>query len=1055
MKPVKLLVKEFLGIEELELDFPHSLFVIVGPNGAGKSSILEAIFFALYGKGIRTERGKKDLIYRGSRDEALRVEFQFLLQHRPFRVVREFSKKRGGAAVFEKQEGEKWITICSGEQNVNREVAEMVGIDSETFKSTVFLPQGETLAFVEANPAERFGILSNLFGLEVLDQVREKVKGELDRLRGSLAPLEEEFRSLEEERIEENIEEKRREEEDLKKSLEGLEKEAEKLEEEVKTLEDFSREVASLKKLEQELAEIEKEVKLAQEKAKRDRDIGQALEVRLNFWQPWKVVQEKLEELKEREAERAQKESKVKQELQAITWELDGLRGKKEEVFTRKTDLENYQKRLNEEALPLASKIQDLFSEVKTEEKKKKEAETELQMLSQKIEKEEEKLRERKAREEKLKEDLTRTGKNLSLLKDAQEKLIPIQLEQEKKKKEEEIYQEEEEKITAELKALKARKEKVNQDLARLTHQLELLLHQEKEIEDQHRSSIKNFALYELETEWREKGICPLCGSEVPFSSTVSSHEVNLLQTEKEYRSFQERLNRLGATQESLREQNQLLEQNCRTLTQKKKGLSDKIRNLEVEMSNLQTSAKDILAHPSLVAMGISNLSTLNKSILLEEKKREELQLAWSQIQREVGKEETLRYLKEAREQTRVELETLKVNYRKKQEQLEAERERLFTLLKDLNFSPTQNKPPEKLFQNYWNWLSDQLKMVSRQFLEISEQEKNLGGRVEVLSQNLQSIKTEEKKLAQELLKKREEEKILNHQFKEALSRIGWSEEYFASLKDEKIEGWQEKLNTLEGRRKQLEVQKREKERIIEEKESFWGISREQIENFLFKRREAQFRVKKELGEGRQAWGTVQAELTHLREKLARRDDLKKKLTEGRENRYIHEQLKEALEARGFKNFLLGILFEELEEESSRFLEELSLGRYRTQMKMKRGTAEIGIIDQKLGGEERFPLECSGGEKTMIALALALALSRIRLRRQGKNLGAESLFIDEGFSPLDEEHLELVADAILRLGQDGRMVGVVTHDPAFASFFPIHLEIQGGKARWKENQEVI
>ena len=123
----------------------------------------------------------------------------------------------------------------------------------------------------------------------------------------------------------------------------------------------------------------------------------------------------------------------------------------------------------------------------------------------------------------------------------------------------------------------------------------------------------------------------------------------------------------------------------------------------------------------------------------------------------------------------------------------------------------------------------------------------------------------------------------------------------------------------------------------------------------------------------------------------------------------------------------------------------------------------ITMLRLSLEGEGKLGEEL---QREQIDPRTTLAISR-RLRaarRTGLNLlwrdicllyTSDCLFIDEGFSALDQEHLELVADAILRLSQDGRMVGIVTHDPSFAHYFPLHLEVRGGKAFWKRNEEVI
>ncbi len=102
MRPLELEVEKFLGLESLSLDFDSSFFVLVGPNGAGKSSILEAIFFALFGRGIRLERGKRELIHRGYPEGPLRVKLKFLLGGNEFQVVREYSPRGWGGSFREK-----------------------------------------------------------------------------------------------------------------------------------------------------------------------------------------------------------------------------------------------------------------------------------------------------------------------------------------------------------------------------------------------------------------------------------------------------------------------------------------------------------------------------------------------------------------------------------------------------------------------------------------------------------------------------------------------------------------------------------------------------------------------------------------------------------------------------------------------------------------------------------------------------------------------------------------------------------------------------------------
>ena len=59
----------------------------------------------------------------------------------------------------------------------------------------------------------------------------------------------------------------------------------------------------------------------------------------------------------------------------------------------------------------------------------------------------------------------------------------------------------------------------------------------------------------------------------------------------------------------------------------------------------------------------------------------------------------------------------------------------------------------------------------------------------------------------------------------------------------------------------------------------------------------------------------------------------------------------------------------------------------------------------------------------------------------------ESLFIDEGFSHLDGETLDIVASALEVLGQDrSRLIGVITHVPALAERMPARIVVHKTQA---------
>ena len=83
----------------------------------------------------------------------------------------------------------------------------------------------------------------------------------------------------------------------------------------------------------------------------------------------------------------------------------------------------------------------------------------------------------------------------------------------------------------------------------------------------------------------------------------------------------------------------------------------------------------------------------------------------------------------------------------------------------------------------------------------------------------------------------------------------------------------------------------------------------------------------------------------------------------------------------------------------------------------------LQVQDKEMGDEIRSVHSLSGGESFLVSLALALGLASL----SSNKMKVESLFIDEGFGSLDGETLSIAMDALERLHNQGRKVGVISH----------------------------
>lgn len=1047
MRPLYLKLERFLGIEKVELDFPSDLFVIVGPNGAGKSSLLEAVYFALYGRGIRVERSKKGLIHRGSPDKALRVQLEFLVAGRRFRVTREYSVRQGGVAYLEEREGERWKPVASGEQDVNTRVEELLGCDALTFRSSVFLPQGETLAFVEASSAERFRTLSSLFDLGVIDKVRERVRDRVKILEGELGPLREKLRILEAEDLEKEETQLREEERALERELAAAQEDmvalrgrlegVRKFREVLKEIQECTERIETLKKRRAELLRLVAE----------DEAIELAHRIHETFEKPWRQVAELVarvtrEEEREREllektvqalAETERERVRLFEEVARLREEEKRLRGLAQEVEERGRPLFEVLTRCRGELALLEKKEEELRARI-----------TELLGEEERLRGEEEREREALRGKELLLAQVEEAYAKAEEALQVVDELLP----------EEQRVSQELERLRGEWQRLRGEIAKCDTELQRLTGEreglearLQVLEAKRDEHEARYRQGVRVFVVGELEEEWRRQGACPVCGSRVPFPEG-ERERVDIVALEQEYRSFhEERTSLLARREHLLREMEKVSQER-----EAKRVELETVQRAGEALSERRQALRERIRE-ALIFSGYPESEKFLPSQFRE----------WV---RSKGRErETLR---EDMEAQRRKLLALQERFRFLEERRKEEEKRLAAVSTEKEKLCAELKPQEARFAEYCAFLGTRedvfLEFVEnlREKLQSTAQEVlRLEAEAKAKEERLAMLALERTRLVASVRERQEEREALAREevrlrelFLAELAQRGWSEEVYLKLRERTPGTSRTELHRLEGELEGLMKQKAQREKEKEALAKTLGLSEDLVEEEFPRLERRLSSLEEQVHALHKRLGEVREGLRQNAEKRREWEYLKATVGEKSRLSEIHIKLQEALEVGGFKNYLLQILFARLEKESSRILLGLSGGRYALKMQMNRDVADIAILDRKFGGSERSLEECSGGEKTLIALALALALSGLRLEERYARR-TECLFIDEGFSTLDREHLDLVADAIFRLSREGKMVGIVTHDPDFAGYFPMQLEVREGMVRWKRNENLV
>ena len=178
----KFAVKNLMSIGNsiVEIDFTKGFSRISGVSGAGKSVLEDGITYNLYGKVLKKMR-LASLINKKNKSNLWTCS-TFRSGHRRFRVTR-------GAKpdIFEIEEwvGNGWSTIpeASSKSGHQAFLTRMIGISFDIFRQVVILTVSKTSQnFIDMEAKDRRQVVSNIFNLHIVDELKEIASMELKTL---------------------------------------------------------------------------------------------------------------------------------------------------------------------------------------------------------------------------------------------------------------------------------------------------------------------------------------------------------------------------------------------------------------------------------------------------------------------------------------------------------------------------------------------------------------------------------------------------------------------------------------------------------------------------------------------------------------------------------------------------------------------------------------------------------------------------------------------------------------------------------------------------------
>jgi len=169
----RLRLENFLIHRETEVEFSErGITVFIGENGAGKSSIIEGIFYGLFGK---TDKGNiTDLISWGKNQA--KVELDFIKGNSEYRIERIITQKgkraTTSATVYKKEKG-RFIPYF--QKHVSREIPKLTGLTQKTFLSSVLVKQGDIEGLLDLSPRERAKVLEDILDMTLYQIIVENI----------------------------------------------------------------------------------------------------------------------------------------------------------------------------------------------------------------------------------------------------------------------------------------------------------------------------------------------------------------------------------------------------------------------------------------------------------------------------------------------------------------------------------------------------------------------------------------------------------------------------------------------------------------------------------------------------------------------------------------------------------------------------------------------------------------------------------------------------------------------------------------------------------------
>ena len=1083
MRPQKLSLKNFMpfratGDQEHEVDFSQlDLFSITGPMASGKSALIDAIVWCLYGRTARYGADSKGVISTG--EQTCEVALDFTLGPRWFRAVRRTGKITDSG--LSEREGEEWIQDASGSARLTNRIEELLGLDFDSFTKTVILPQGRYAEFLTSEPKKRRELLAKILELGVYSRVADQAKlvaGQAKTRAETLRETLTQYAGLSQEHIALQ-----------KDELSKLGQRIEQVSQQEQTLQSVAHLVDHVASLRRRMTELQEEVQnrnqdqeLAQKKADEATarvasltdelaKIGQERESLGYDTARHEVVKRAVAHLKEWVVARKETEQKnaeqtrVREEVEALAQKIESHMRQVEQARAQHQAHSARFEQLVTEAGDVTTLTEKLGAA-----RRWKELQQEQQQLTARIEA----LRQEHTATQHCLDDLKRQDANyeqnvrelkdkLEGAKEDERQKRQLMAEAERLGRELQEAAEAKERVRAELEAARA-------ELTRAEHvaqQAQQEFAQAEEQEHAARTALEdNQRRHEaahLRATLHVGDPCPVCRttvSQIPVAQEAGD-DLKMPQTQMEHVIQAAQQKRTEA-----QEANTTVATRRARLDAAEQGLKERA-HLRQEVQNSFASRFPGYASPSEALQAVRT-------------QQEELSVALKDMEVQVvSAEQEKARLSGEREDAQQKAATLSGELRGTTERLKADTRELEVLGRELTAFLATNGDPE---QN----VAQRRTAVMQAEQQMKEAEKAL----RQLEATLNSLNTAQvqkdgnlKLLAAEyegaLLRAEREAQAVRtclglaegavlpqtEDVESELNALSDKQTRYADLlqREENARARREQAERqatesqadLQARTQMLEESHKKRQQasdtLAEEREKLRGLIEQ---HNLTDAGEDGEQIKPQLETVRgqmmslqEQRGRLEAEHAEAERRWQEKEQEEEKLRAAESEERLASDLRKLLGSE-FTDFLSRGAIEALMRDASAHLQRLTHGRYVFDIAYRGRAITLQIVDHEDQRRARPTHSLSGGETFLASLAIALALSQgFRTVATGRaaQTSTECLILDEGFGTLDREGVQMVTETLQELrGEDGRMVGIITHVEEVAAAMPMRIEVRKG-----------